>query len=341
MKPTTKGTDTRNQSVDKKMVDKVNQQMATEEDSLMAKIIGFGLILLGAAFIVLAVVVVVLSRRSAEIDESLEVPTLKANLYTNEEVTAVEGTTSPDGEVMFFIDGEESDVVATADSDGEFSAELTLPNEEGVYDIQAATVEGFPLRNRSKKSDISSITLDKTAPSAEAEFDYDPISQDGKFDLSGTVDPNAIVRLSAPDGVEYYTSANEDGKFNFEQIKLNAKDTEYNVTLVDEAGNERELALKLEVSYPAFVEPIASGDVNGDGVVDDADGDLNGDGVTTGDGTVAGVTDTPDLPEAAGELDAAMDILGGNTLMLILGLVAVAVFSLNSGVVAVKLGSKR
>ncbi len=305
-------------TTDKKMVDKVNQQMANEEDGFMAKIIGFGLIVLGIVFVVLAVIVVLLSRRSPKIDEEMTIPELKAETYTKEDSVYVKGETEPKSEVMFYIDGEEEKVTIKADDEGNFDGYVTLPEEDGKYELRASSVSGFPLRKRSNKSDTVVVIKDTTVPSADVELKFPETTKKDNFTLSGKVEPYAIVKVYDNEN-EYYTTADKDGNFELDIIDLDKKLNSYTVSITDLAGNETVLDEKIAINYSP------------DGTVADADGDLNGDGAST----------SPDLPESAGIFDDAMDTVLGNNLMLLFGIVGIAILALNGGIVYAKLSNKR
>lgn len=299
---------------DKKMVEKVNQQISKEqeEESTFAKVVGLGLILLGFFFIVLAIIVVVISRGEPKVDGDLTVPTIEVERFIKDEKVIVVGETDDKGKVMFYLEGDFQDDVITADDDGDYRYEFIV-EDEGEYEIEAVTVEGFPVRRRSEKSETAEFTVDWSAPEEkDVTVDYDPVSEDGKFIVSGTVEPYAKVTMKG-DGAEYTAQADEDGNFVIEGIELENEEVSFTVTVEDQAGNTRVLDEEITVVNTSH------GDLNGDGVVDAGD--------NTGE----------ELPESAGEFAAAMEFLMENKLMMVFGLLALIVLGVNSGFVAMKL----
>lgn len=312
----TSATASSSQSQDKEVVAKVNRQMAEDDDSLLARIIGLGLILLGIIFIVLAIMVVILSRRDPKVDSELDVPTLKTdNLFTNKEDIKVFGDSDSGSEVMFWLNGEVYDGTAEIeDGEYEFTIEVTKEDE---YIIEAAAVDGFPIKRRSEKSDTLKVVVDWTRPSEKVENKNESVKEDGTYVLKGKIEPFGSITLRDTEtDEEYSATADKDGNFEL-TIKLGEGETEFEVIIKDAAGNERVLEEKISVKF----DPDATnGGTNGTGGTN---------GGTTGNGG--------DLPESAGELDAALDFMFGNRLMVIFGLIALVVFAANSGFVAMKL----
>ena len=359
--PKTKGS-RRLPKAEEKMAEKVVLTQERDEDSLMARVIGLGLILLGVVLISLVIAASVLSRRGARINDDINVPSLEASRVTNEQEVSITGEAPEGSRVQFFLNGEEVDKTAQVDDDGNYSYLLEI-GDEGDYEIQAAAVRGFPLRERSKKSDVIEVTVDRTPPSSDVAFDYDPISTDGNFRVTGTADPNSTVILN--DGsADYASLADDDGKFVIDGIKLESKETEFTVIVADSANNFKELALKIDAEYPSYVAAVVEDDPADDSSDSDEGGDLNGPGVSDqaddsstnsdtndedGDHTPvdtaggAATTDTDsgkELPEAAGELEAAMEFILGNQLISLFAVIALTVFLANSGVVVYKLGKQ-
>lgn len=316
MQPKTKSGNINNKKVDEKMVDKVNKQMENDEESLMARVIGLGLVLFGFIFVVLTVVLLVLSTRPPRIDENLTIPEISAEEYTNSETVKVQGSAPAETTVMFFVDGEEVEQTTETNDEGLFVSDVPLSDEEKSYEITAATLEGFPLRKRSKQSEPIAVTVDKSAPSADADIAFDPISRDGKFVIQGnTGEGNTTITITDGEN-EYTTVTDENGAFVIEGIELKGKNTNFTMTLTDRAGNTVALEREIAVEFPNYDTLAGGGDLNGDGV---ADGPSN-----------------PDLPEASGPLDDAMDVLFGNELMVIFGMVALSMLLINGGLVAIK-----
>ena len=295
---------------DKKMVDKVNQQMASD-DSTIARLIGLGLVIVGVVFIVLAAVVIILSRRDPKIDDNIGAPTLEISEATNLDYVLISGTADKKSKVIFYLDDKKQDDEITVGSDGSFEYKLPI-EDEGEYDIQAATVKGFPLKRRSEKSEPVIVLVDRTAPADKAKLTYDKTTVSGKVTVSGSVEPGVTVTILS--GEETYSTTSDDsGKFKIKGVKINASEARFSVVLEDKAGNKTELSQKVVVEYPAYA---SAGDLNGDGVID--------------------ANDNPNLPEAAGEIENAFAFLFGNQLMTLFALGALGLFAVNSGVVLVK-----
>lgn len=295
---------------DKRMVEKVNQQMASD-DSRMARLIGLGLVIIGVVFILLAAVVIILSRRDPKVDESIDAPVLEISEVTNQDSILINGTADKKSKIIFYLDDKKHDETIAVDSEGDFEYRLFI-EEEGVYKIQAATVKGFPLKRRSEKSDPLFVVVDRTAPANEATLKYDKVTKSGKVDVSGTVEPN--VKVTILSGEDTYTTVSDDnGKFSIKGVEITSTEARFSIVLEDSAGNKTELNEKVVVKYPTFA---SAGDVNGDGVID--------------------VNDNPDLPEAAGEIENAFAFLIGNKLMTLFALGAFGLFAVNGGIVLIK-----
>lgn len=306
---------------EKAMIDKVNDKMTPREDSFLARLIGTGLIVLGVLFVILAIVVVALSTREATVNKDLPVPTIEAPRATNDDQIRVSGETEDNGTVMFWVNGEEHADTATADDEGNYEIRFEA-EDEGEYRFQAAYVKGFPLRQRSERSDEIKVRVDRTPPSTEVKLDYEKVVSGNKMTIKGNTEPNTTVIVEL-DGREYTTKSDENGDFTIEGILLLEGENSLVVFLEDEAGN------RVELDNEVVVEHVPGGDLNGDGIRD-IGVDLDGDGIPDAD------TGT-ELPEAAGELEAALDFFFGNRLMLTFGLIALAVFAINTGFVATKL----
>ncbi|WKZ31272.1 MAG: hypothetical protein QY318_00660 [Candidatus Dojkabacteria bacterium] len=314
-------TTTTTKTEEKAMIDKVNDKMTPREDSFLARFIGTALIVLGILFVLLAILVVALSRRPASVNGDLPVPSIQAPAITNRDQIRVTGETVDNGTVMFWVDGNVYTELAEADDDGDFEIEIEAEDER-EYEIQAAYVRGFPLKQRSEKSDVERVIVDRTPPSSDAKLDYEKVVSGNEMTIRGNTDPNTKVIVEI-DGKEYTTMSDENGDFEIKGIILSEGENSISVALEDEAGN------RTEVDQEVVVEYVPGGDLDGDGIRD-IGVDTDGDGIPDSD-TGA------DLPEAAGELEAAMDFLFGNKLMLLFGILALAIFGLNAGLVAVKL----
>lgn len=313
-------------SQEKTMTEKVTSANNFQEDSLLARVIGLGLVALGVVFVILAIVIVYLSRQEPELDRSVQTPSLEIEeTFINGKSVEISGKSEKGENVAIYLNGERLDETASVDNNGNYRYTLDI-QEEGKNEIETATIVGFPQKRVSERSEKLVVEADYTAPSNNAELNYDPTSNNGDFTLSGKIDPNTKIIIESEDD-RYEAISDANGDFSL-IANLQAESTTFNVTLEDEAGNTRELARKIDVNYPTFA---------------DANGDIGPDGATTSAG-VAGVstgTTAGELPEAAGELDAALDILFGNNLMLAFGLIALIVFIANSSIVALKLKQQR
>lgn len=303
------------------MTQKVNQSSVFEEDSLLARVIGLGLVALGVVFVILAIVVVYLSRQAPELDREVQVPTVVVEKTDiKDESVQVRGKAPKDEKVAIYLNGQQQDLLAEVDGDGNYSYNLEV-TKEGRNEIQAATVVGFPNKRRSDLSQKIIVNADFTAPSTNAELNYDPVVTNGVLNMTGKIDPNTKITVESGDE-KYSAQSDAEGNFALNDIKVEAEEESFDIVLEDKAGNRRELARKVDVTYPAYAEH--------------ANGDLNGDGVTTGvNGT------STQIPEASGELTEALQTVFGNNLMSMFALIAIGVFLVNSGVVALKLSSRR
>jgi hypothetical protein len=300
---------------DKKMVDKVNRSLNDNDDSLFSRLVGVGLIVFGALLVILAVVLVILSRKDPKVDDSFDVPSIEVSRYSDDDSATISGETDGKGKIMVWVNDELQDDLLSIE-DGEFEAELDL-KEEGDYEINVALLKGFIFKKRSEKSDSAMVTVDTTAPSSDVELSYDEEVEDGVVNISGEAKEGNVKVILSGDR-KYAVTADKDGKFEFEGLSLEAGKNEYKVSLEDRAGNKKTLARTIVVT--SAVED--TGDLNGDGVTDK--NDLN-------------TSDTgKEIPEAAGELKSALNAMMANKMLVIFGFAAVAIFSVNSAVVLKK-----
>ncbi len=377
------------------MVEKTKiEAIAPQEEGLLARLVGMGLIALGFLFIILAIAVILLSRREATVDTSITTPEVNTEtLSTNTDTVKVSGIAPSNSNVQFFLDGEELDNLAEVDEDGNFDAEINIGDDDGEFDLEVATVEGLIRKSRSTKSEPYTIVRDTTPPQAELGVDFDAISEDGKVSFTGTTDPDTYVIAIDADGNESKVQADENGKYTLD-VNLNAKETNFTLASEDALGNRKISARKdINVEFPDFVEAevIAQadpeeeaeeeteeidteesnesnndeGDLNGDGVThsteeesndnndeDENEGDENETeaemteeettqevapvAVTTGSTTPVN-TEVEDLPEASGELAAAMDVLFAQEAMTLIILASIFIFAGNMAIVYRKL----
>ena len=293
-----------NEVSDKQMVEKVNKTLNDSEDSLFSRFVGIGLIIFGVLLVILAVSLVILSRRDPKVDESFSVPTIEAIRYSSDTLVTVSGESKDGGKIMLWINDElQQDLIDV--TDGEYESEIDLV-EEGDYKLAVAMIKGFVLKKRSVKSDTVTVTVDTTAPSSDVELNYDAVVESGVVTIQGKTKESGVTVILEGKRV-YEVTSDKDGNFAFENISLAEGKNEFTVTLEDKAGNSKTLARKIVV----------------DSTVADK-GDLNGDGISE------------EIPEAAGELDDALNALFANKLMMFFGFAAIAVLAVNSVIVIKK-----
>ncbi len=256
----------------------------------------------------LCAVVFILSRLPYRTDPNLPIPTLEElDEYTDENEIDVSGEVTPGEKIALYKNGKMQDGNVEADDDGKFTFEGVELEDEDDYSFEAVTVRGRIFKKRSEKSNEVNTTVDRTAPSPDINLDYEETNTSGEATIKGEAEPDAYIVLEK-EGAEYETQADEKGKFSFEDITLESGENEFTVKIRDMAGNEVEADDKVTITYDG-------GDLNGPGATDEAG--------------------TGQLPESAGELDRAIEILTGNKVMLVLGIAALAVFAASSmGVVA-------
>jgi len=338
------------------MVQKVDA--AAQEDSFLAKAVGLGLIVLGILFVLFALMVIVISKRAPVVDSNIKSPILSQNVSTtvNADKLKISGVAKENSDVIVYVDGVEVADYVHTDGNGYFEVEVALPGE-GKHTVEVAQVEGFPKRRRSAKSQSLAIVVDKEAPQDVAELTFDPVSKDGKFAMSGVAEPNMVVVLRGENGERVaQTRSDENGNFSFEDVQLNAKETDLQLVIVDEAGNEKVSTREIIVSYPDFVAVVAENPEVDESVDDAASEQAEAENTDTqvadeqaadenesaksASTTTLAVSDTDtttELPESAGELDAAMEIMRSNSAIMMIALLGMGVFAINMGVVTAKL----
>jgi len=301
---------------DKKMVDKVNKSLNDKEDSLFSRLVGVGLIVFGALLVILAVVLVILSRKDPKVDDSYDVPSIEVERYADDEIVTINGESEDKGKVMVWVNDELQDDYIEIE-DGKFEADLDL-EEEGEYEINVALLKGFIFKKRSEMSESVFVSVDTTAPSSNVELFYDENVKNGSVTIKGEAQEGS-VRVTLSGDKKYTVTADKDGKFEFNNISLKEGENEFKVALEDRSGNTKTLARTIVVTS----EFADTGDLDGDGISDNV--------ATLGDGK-----DGEEIPEAAGDLGQALDALMANKALMMFGLVAIAMFSMSSVVVLKK-----
>ncbi|MBD3329826.1 hypothetical protein GF357_05025 [Candidatus Dojkabacteria bacterium] len=309
-----------------------------------SRVAGLGLLLVAFIIFLAGVVLILITRISPRLDKQIVRPAVESMpAYVSEVPVTVSGDVV-DGisEVIIYVnDKKESSSVEV--SEGKFSYDYT-PEEEGEYKFEVAAVKSGLLKSRSEKSDPVTTTYDVTPPSADIEFEYPAEINAEAFDLSGTTESGAKVTVKK-EGEEFSATAGDDGKFNVTAIPLVEGENEFAVEITDPAGNVAQANDLVKVIYSK------DADLNGEGVMAEKPADepaqepvapeessqTGETGEEVGEETGASEEGDEELPNSAGELEAAMDILGMRNLMAIFALIALAVFAVNSGLVVGKL----
>jgi hypothetical protein len=270
----------------------------TSASEAAARVFGVIFILVGLVLIVLLVGGFITSKLPYRVDPTLPIPTLDAaDKYTNEEATSVTGTALPGEKVVLYIDDERTNTTVETDEDGVFAFDDIALQEEGEVSFSSAVIRGGLFKRRSELSNTVATTVDWTAPSSAISFEYDETSNSDKVTIKGTADPDTIVVLGTGDK-KFEATVDDEGIFTFVDVPLVAGSNSFSVRIKDLAGNEVQASKQVEIAY--------------------AVGDLNGNGAST--------TNISNLPESAGELEAAMEFLRGNSVMFAIAVVVLCAF---------------
>lgn len=276
-----------------------------EERSIWSVFAGMVTIFLGIMLVVVGVVAILLYRVEPKLDKSVDIPELtQLPADTSARALTVRGSVDKSiKRVAVYVNDKMVEENLWVDN-GNFKYEYAL-DKEGVYKLQAASITGFPVRKRSERSPIMAVNADWTAPSKNISLSYEKEVDTNAVKVSGKIEALSTVIFSNG-GTSYVGKADKEGKFSV-TLPLSLGDNNFAIEIRDSAGN----SVKADSTLAA---KRVTGSINGGGVVD-----------------------TPDLPEAAGELEAAMAFLLGNKIMSTLGLIALAVLLINSALVAVKI----
>lgn len=290
----------------KSMLSKVEIKKPDNQEKI-SRIVGSIFIFLGIVLISYGIYSFLRFSRTPELDEVLDTPSLAGTEeITNREEIKIQGVAEGFDEVFVYVDNEE---VGRVKVDKDFVFEFEYPVErEGKYAVSVAGVRGFPKRYISLQSDMRMVEVDRTPPEL-TEIDYPVEVGTETFTLVGATEPGAeiVVRRGTD---KYVEDSGDDGEFRMSGILLDDGPNVFGVTITDEAGNELEVKEKVKVIYSE------ESDVDGDAVMDE-------------------------IPVASGELEAAMQIIFGNNLMRLFGLLAVLAFAFSSGFVLVKYKGKK
>ena len=283
------------------MIDKTKPHVDPTENSFGRKVVGMGFALVGLLLILGVIVLNVISNVEPELDEELNAPKLDEIVaHTNEDKIVISGQVEDAQQVIIYANDEMiRDVVSVEDE--KFSYSYDIP-EEGEYVFEAISVEGFPFRRGSERSNTVNTSVDWTPPSADVKIDYDSEVATGLVGITGEVEPYVFVRLLDNGDVAYEVQADEDGLFEMDNVRLEAGENEFRVELEDRAGNKNVLARRVVVT-----SLVDAPEVLGE-----------------------------DIPEASGDLIRAMGALFNNRMMMVFGVLALLALTVSSGMVAFK-----
>lgn len=283
------------------MVDKTKPHIDSTENSFGRKVVGMGFALVGLLLILGVIVLNVISNVEPELDEELSTPTLDEIVaHTNKDKIVISGSVEDAEQVIIYVNDEMIREVVPVE-DEIFSYSYDIP-DEGEYIFEAITVEGFPFRRGSERSNSVEVLVDWTPPSADVKIDYADEVQTGLVNITGEVEPEIYVRLLDNGDVHDEVQADEEGFFEMENVRLEAGENEFRVELEDRAGNKNVLARRVVVTSL----------VDAPEIIDE------------------------DLPEASGDLFNAMAALFNNRIMMISGVLAILALFTSSGFVLLK-----
>jgi len=291
----------------KSMLEKTEVQTygsSSEDKPVIGKMIAFAFIIFGLIVLISVGILLIVTRISPRVDKDIA----KTVIYsipdaTNEETVTIEGVALGVNRVMLFVNDKAQGSLIKVDKEGKYVYEYEFPSE-GEYKFETAGVQGSIIRSRGEKSDPVYTVYDTTAPSGEVELKYDQEVTGDTIDISGKAEPDSEVVLKKGDKT-YSGQADENGDFTIQDVPLDSGENKFTVEIKDAAGNTTITSDTVDVNRAS---------VNGSGAQ----------------------TSSANLPESAGELDEAMSQLFQNGFMMVIALVALALFILNSGIVLVK-----
>jgi hypothetical protein len=283
----------------KSMLDKTKVHVDPAENSFGRKVVGMGFALVGFLLILGVIILNIISNVEPKLDEELGVPKLDEIVaHTNKDKITISGKVEDAEQVIIYVNDDMIRQVVSVE-DEKFSYEYEIP-EEGEYVFRAVSVEGFPFRRGSEKSDKVKVLVDWTAPSADVALEYESEVEGGLVTVTGEVEPEIFVRLLGEEDVVYETESDEEGFFEIEDVRLSEGENEFRVELQDKAGNRNVLARRVTVTSPVDAPPEG------------------------------------DIPEASGDLSKALGMLMNNRMMTVFGLLALFALLANSGLVLLK-----
>lgn len=279
-----------------KMLPKLNPQDPHRSDFLSGTFV-----IAGLTVVALVILVFTISKIPYRVDPDLPIPTLDSiDAYTNNETVDITGDGVPGEKIVLYINGKLQTKTATVDKYGTFQFSDVSATQEGEYKYEVATVQGSILKKRSELSNKAVVIVDRTSPSKDIEFFYPEETDIDEAIISGIAERKSYIILKREEDI-YETKTDNEGKFEFSNIPLKEGKNTFFVSIKDEAGNEVTLSNNVIVAY-------TPGEVNGDGA-------------------------SSELPESAGELEKALDVILNQKLMLILGVLSIAAFAGSSIIV--------
>ncbi|MCC7289679.1 hypothetical protein IT417_00275 [bacterium] len=294
--------------LDTPMVEKV--QVVTQEpesENMLSMIVGTVLVALGILLFVVGVVMFVLYYLPPREDRNVTKPMLyELPGATNSVKLTIAGETDYDKVMIWVSDTVSQDEVTpvTVDvTDGRFSYDYLGTVDGTRYEIEAASLRGFPIRLRSEKTSPVFVLVDRTPPSKTVTFTYEREVDTKAFTVRGVAEASTTVTLRRDDK-EYSAKTNDKGNFVIRDIPLSVGGNEFSAVVTDSAGNSSRATTNVKVIY--------------------ALGDINGGGVT-------------DLPESAGPLSNELAYILGNRLFGIFGIAALLILGTNLYIVSRKL----
>jgi hypothetical protein len=278
-----------------KMLPKINPQDPHRSDFLSGTFV-----IAGLTIVALVILIFTISKIPYRVDPNLPIPTLdNVDSYTKDETIVLTGDGIPGEKISIYINDKLQNQLTTVDEYGTFEFPEIPLTEEGEYEYEVITIQGSILKKRSELSNTVTTIVDRTPPSKDVEIVFPEETDVDEAIISGNAEENVYIILEK--GVdEYETKTNEEGFFQFDNIPLVSGENTFYVSIKDEAGNEVLSSNQANVTY-------TPGSVNGDGVYSD-------------------------LPESAGELKSALDIILSQKIMLIFGLLSLVFLSASSTV---------
>jgi hypothetical protein len=268
-----------------KMLPKLNPQDPNRSDFLSGTFV-----IAGLTIVALVILVFTISKIPYRVDPNLPIPTLDSiDSHMNEETVVITGDGIPEEKIALYINDKLQTETTEVDEFGTFEFPEIPLTDEGEYSFEVATIRGSILKKRSEMSNKALTVVDRTPPSKDISFMYPEETDIDEAIISGNADKDSYIKLEIGQQ-EYETKSNSEGFFQFENIPLVKGENTFYAEIEDEAGNSVTASNQVTINF-------ISGEVNGDGV-------------------------TSNLPESAGEVGKALDILTSQTAMLVIGLIS-------------------